>query len=420
MTAPDLAAAATVIDLASQVVDAAVGRLAATSIDDNQVLAYDVAHAASAVATAKGLLDYGAKGDAEGAITCAFVADAVADLAGKVFGREAEWGVEAGALDGARDFIGTYKAAEFLASITDPGPRHLDGDFEMVQDTFRRFADQKLAPIAEHIQDDRFRIYFSCRDEENRSAISWIEIDLKEPTRVLAESIDPVLLPGEDGFFDDNGCSIGCILPVGGKRYLYYMGWHLTVRVPWQNTLGLAISDGPGQPFRRWSRFPMMPLDESDPYTISYPWVINEGGLFRMWYGSNIEWGRQKGDMRHLIKYAESRDGIVWRRGDIAIDFGFPGEYAMCKPCVIKDGSTYKMWFCSRGDTYRIRYAESDDGIKWRRIDDKASIDVSSDGWDSEMIEYPCVFDHAGKRYLLYSGNGYGRAGFGIAVAESG
>ncbi len=153
MTAPDLAAAAAAIDLAAGVVDAGVRSLAAApgGVDANQVLAYDVAHAASAVATARGLLDYGAKGDREGEITCAFVADAVAELAGKVFGREGEWGVDAGALDGARAFVATYRAPEFLASIADPGPRHLDSDFEMVQDTFRRFADQKLAPIAEHI-----------------------------------------------------------------------------------------------------------------------------------------------------------------------------------------------------------------------------------------------------------------------------
>ena len=153
MTAPDLAAAATVIELASNVVDTGVRTLAAAEggVDANQVLAYDLAHAASAVAMAKGLLDYGAKGEAEGNIACAFTADAVADLAGKVFGREAEFGIDAGALDGARTFIGTYRAAEFLAGITDPGPRHLDSDFEMVQDTFRRYAEQELAPKAEHI-----------------------------------------------------------------------------------------------------------------------------------------------------------------------------------------------------------------------------------------------------------------------------
>ncbi|MDQ6697494.1 MAG: acyl-CoA dehydrogenase family protein, partial [Actinomycetota bacterium] len=154
MTAPDLNAAAAVIDLASGVVASATRQLAAGSIDDHQVLAYDLAHAASAVETARGLLDYGNKGDIEGRITCAFVADAVHDLASKTFGREADWGIEPGALDEARSFLAAFRAADFLASIDDPGPRHLADDFELVQDTFRRFADQKLKPIAEHIHRD--------------------------------------------------------------------------------------------------------------------------------------------------------------------------------------------------------------------------------------------------------------------------
>lgn len=274
-------------------------------------------------------------------------------------------------------------------------------------------------PVAEHVAGDRFRIYFSARDAENRSSIGWIEIDLALPTRVLKESTQPVLRPGEDGFFDDAGCSIGCITRIGDKRYLYYMGWHLTVRVPWQNQLGLAVSEGPGEPFRKHARFPVVALDESDPFTVSYPWVIADNGRFRMWYGSNIAWGREKEDMRHLIKYAESADGIHWERnGIVAIDFDFPGEYAICKPCVLKDGTRYKMWFCSRGERYRIRYAESSDGIAWRRIGERDAIDVSPGEWDGDMIEYPCVFDHGGRRYLLYSGDGYGKAGFGIAIWE--
>jgi hypothetical protein len=275
-------------------------------------------------------------------------------------------------------------------------------------------------PIAEHVEGDRFRIYFSARDQENRSSISFIEIDLNDPTRILREAEAPVLSPGALAMFDDSGCSIGCILRVGEKRYLYYMGWHLTVRVPWQNALGLAISDGPDRPFERHSAFPVVPLDATDPYTISYPWVLRDGGMFRMWYGSNIAWGPRKEDMRHLIKYAESADGIHWdRRNVVAIDFGFPGEYAICKPCVLKTSRGYEMWFCSRGDRYRIRYARSDDGIAWRRHDGEVGIDVSADGWDSDMIEYPCIFEHRGDRYMLYAGNGFGAAGFGLAVWES-
>jgi hypothetical protein len=47
-----------------------------------------------------------------------------------------------------------------------------------------------------------------------------------------------------------------------------------------------------------------------------------------------------------------------------------------------------------------------------------AGIDVSNTGWDSEMICYPCVFEHKGTKYMLYNGNGYGRTGFGLAVME--
>ena len=151
-TSADLVAAATVLDAAQAVVDAGVGRLARDGIDANQVLAYDVAHAAAAVMAARGLLSYGSRGDAESLITAAFTADAVADLAGKVFGREAEWGVSPTALDATREFVATFRDPAFLASLADTdGPRGLTDDFELVQDTFRRFAEEQLVPIAEHI-----------------------------------------------------------------------------------------------------------------------------------------------------------------------------------------------------------------------------------------------------------------------------
>ncbi|MEM8621321.1 MAG: acyl-CoA dehydrogenase family protein [Actinomycetota bacterium] len=149
----DLAAAADAIDLADRVVGAAVRRLAeAGGPDTHQVLAYDIAHAASAVATARSLLDYGAKGDVEARITCAFAADMVHDLAGKLLGRETEWGVEPGALDAARDVITQFRSAGFVASLADQaGPHHLDDDMDMVANTFGSFAENVIAPHAEHV-----------------------------------------------------------------------------------------------------------------------------------------------------------------------------------------------------------------------------------------------------------------------------
>src|SRR3712207_8239201 len=96
----DLAAASAAVDAARSVVASGVASLAAAGgAEVAQVPAYDVAHAASAVEMGSALLDYGSKGDVEARITCAFVADAVADLAAKLYGRETTWGVEVGALD---------------------------------------------------------------------------------------------------------------------------------------------------------------------------------------------------------------------------------------------------------------------------------------------------------------------------------
>jgi len=153
MPSPDLSAAATAIQTARAAVDAGVKALAeAGGPDVAQVLAYDVAHAAAAVATAESLLAYGAKGDIEARITCAFAAEAVAEIAGRIYGREALWGVDAGVLDDAHGFITSWRDPSALAELAgQAGPRHLDDDFELVQDTFRRFAEDKLKPVAEHI-----------------------------------------------------------------------------------------------------------------------------------------------------------------------------------------------------------------------------------------------------------------------------
>ena len=85
---------------------------------------------------------------------------------------------------------------------------------------------------------------------------------------------------------------------------------------------------------------------------------------------------------------------------------------------MLKEKGLYRMWYCYRGASYRIGYAESADGLDWTRMDARAGIDLAPEGWDSEMLAYPFVFDHAGRRYLFYNGNGYGRSGLGWAVLD--
>lgn len=274
-------------------------------------------------------------------------------------------------------------------------------------------------PVAEHLHDDVFRLYFSCRDAESRSYIAFAEVDIKPPFRVLRIADKPLLAPGEIGTFDDSGVSLSCIKQINGRKYLYYLGWNLGVTVPWRNSIGLALYDPIMETFQRFSKAPLLDRNDVDPYSISYPFVLEDEGVYRMWYGSNLRWGKDQKDMAHLIKYADSDDGIHWnRKGIIALPFKDNSEYAMSRPCVLKEDGLYRMWYSYRGESYRIGYADSEDGVKWTRKDRDIGIGVSESGWDSEMIEYPYVFEHKGMRYMFYNGNGYGKTGIGLAVLE--
>ncbi len=264
---------------------------------------------------------------------------------------------------------------------------------------------------------DGLELLFSARDSEGRSHIGAATLDLARGSAV-PEGGEPLLSPGALGTFDDSGVTTSCVVAEGSQRYLYYTGWSLGVTVPFYLFVGLAVSDDHGRTYHRISRAPILPRSDADPFLTASPWVIREGRTWRMWYVSGSDWERRPDGPRHRyhIKYAESDDGITWRRKNrVSIDYA-DGEYAFGRPCVTREGSTYSMWYSSRGTTYRIGYAESDDGLDWIRKDAEAGIDLSSEGWDSEMQAYPLVVDRSDQRYLVYNGNGYGLTGIGYAI----
>lgn len=276
-------------------------------------------------------------------------------------------------------------------------------------------------PIPFHLSDDRFRIYFSSRNQFNQAQFGYLEIDLNDPTRLLACAEKPALEIGNLGNFDDSGVIGDWIVSRDGRLLLYYTGWNRGVTVPFRNAIGLAVSDNGGKTFVRSAPGPILDRSIHDPCFVSNSCVMVEDGRSRMWYISGLRWEPGDHSPRHYyhLKYAESAGGMNWQReGKVCIDFNDAGEYAISRPCVLRDSDGYRMWYSYRGQSYRIGYAESPDGISWQRRDSLAGIDVSDSGWDAEMIEYPYVFDHNGRRYLLYNGNGYGQTGIGLAVLQ--
>ncbi|MBL7996095.1 hypothetical protein JNM05_12050 [bacterium] len=264
---------------------------------------------------------------------------------------------------------------------------------------------------------DLYRIYVTGKDGRNRSRIGHLVLDLKNlSTRCLSSA--PILELGERGSFDENGTSYPFVMFYKQKYYLYYLGWVQGIQVPWYNGLGLAISND-GINFDKYSKAPIFERNSEDYLGVGSMFIIEENNNLRMWYSRFVAWGKSEADHKHYynIKYAESKDGIVWkRRKEICIDFIDPiHEFAIAKPAVIKLADKYCMWYSHRGESYKIGFAVSNDGTHWNRHDNLVGIDYSASGWDSEMLCYAFVFLHKETLYMLYNGNGYGSTGLGIA-----
>jgi len=278
-----------------------------------------------------------------------------------------------------------------------------------------------MDPTVDHLEGDIFRIYFCGRNKDNQSLVGYADIDINEPSKILRTPEKPVLGLGELGCFDDNGVTASWIIKHGRKKYLYYIGWKPRSTTRFGLMTGLAVSDDGGETFKRVKRSPVLQLTDKEPFSIlTAPCVLKQGNLWRMWYVSCVGWVNP--DLpKYNIKYAESDDGVNWNQNAIVcIDFKSKNETALARPCVLFEDGIYKMWFSYKTETttYRMGYAESPDGIKWERLDELVGIDVSKSDWDSEMIEYPYVFNHNGRKYMVYNGNGYGVGGIGLAVLE--
>ena len=224
------------------------------------------------------------------------------------------------------------------------------------------------------------------------------------------------------GAFDDRGVTSSSVVNHDGRVYQYYTGWNLGVTVPfiWPSVARSVTTAGkPSRRFpelRCWGAVPSTPSSR-----LRRPFTSRTGcgacGTSRGRAGSR-ENERRRPQPRYHIRYADSSDGIHWSpTGHVCIDYRDEQETSIGRPCVLKDGALYRMWFCARGESYQLGYAESRDGLVWVRKDEEID-GVTRAGFDSEMQAYPFVFDHRGERHMLYNGNGYGSTGIGHAAAH--
>ena len=277
---------------------------------------------------------------------------------------------------------------------------------------------------------DRIRVYFAPRNARGQSIPTFLEVDAADPTRLCYLHDRPVMDLGQRGTFDDGGimpCSLVAL--DDGTLYLYYVGWNPSVSVPYRNAIGLAVSRDGGDTFER--PFPGAVVDRNrhEPYFTASPCVLREGERWHLIYASSTGFVEVNGKPEPLyhLKYAHSTDGIEWVRPNETVIAPRHPLAANARPCVLRDGDGYRMWYCHRDShdfrdgsgSYRIGYAESSDARHWTRLDEQAGIAYAPDpdAWDATMQTYPGVVDTPHGRYLFYNGNGFGRTGIGVARA---
>jgi hypothetical protein len=280
-------------------------------------------------------------------------------------------------------------------------------------------------PTSLALDDERIRVYVAFLDGELVGRLGYVDVDASDPTRVIGVSEQPVLGAGQPGTFDDSGVNPTSVFRHDGRIWLYYVGWQRSTRVPYLLFTGLAFSDDGGDTFRRHARVPVLDRSDVEPTLRSGAFVAPQaGGGFRAWYVSGDRWVESQGKLRpsYGLRYAESPDGVSWpAAGTPCLEPAAPDEYGFGRPYVMDDGGRLRMWYSIRSHSrgYRLGYAESRDGIAWERRDAEAGVDVSAEGWDSEMIHCGWLQRTANGTYLFYNGNGYGETGFGVAALTS-
>jgi hypothetical protein len=261
------------------------------------------------------------------------------------------------------------------------------------------------------------RLFVTGRDTTVRSRIGVVTLQWINRAKESEISDQPVLDLGELGTFDMDGVSYPWIVENGGELWMYYVGWNrLGGDIPFRNQIGLAISTNGGKTFERATRAPLLPLTDEEPIGSGSTYVERVPGGWRMFYTSFLHWERRPEGPRHYyhIREAYSSDGINWDRpGKIVVDLIPPDEYALGAPdLAVRDGRRM-LYFTTRGHRYRLFAAVEGLRGEWTRLPN--SLDIARGDFDSDMQCYPRTLSIGGKSYLLYAGNGYGRAGIGYA-----
>ncbi len=214
-----------------------------------------------------------------------------------------------------------------------------------------------------------------------------------------------VLSPVPETGWEDNINRSRCLW-VNGLCHLWYTG-----QARGFSRIGHAVSDD-GIHFRERTPLPILiPELPWERESVMNPFVLYDSArrVFRMWYAAGETYEP------NALGYAESDDGLTWRKSPInpifvkGKDRCDQQRVGGCHVEQRPDGS-FAMYYIGYEDihTARICAATSPDGItRWQRCPDNPIVDIGAPGeWDHDACYKPsvCLDPATGQRLLWYNG----------------
>jgi predicted GH43/DUF377 family glycosyl hydrolase len=122
---------------------------------------------------------------------------------------------------------------------------------------------------------------------------------------------NPVLDTGGPSTWDATWVADPSVMAIGGA----YKMWYSSVdKLPWSDaTLRVGLATSPNG--TNWTKHAGNPVLDVDPLgwddrRVTAPWVIDDGGTYRMWYHGGLAGGGE----HEMVGCATSADGVVWTK----------------------------------------------------------------------------------------------------------
>ena len=277
---------------------------------------------------------------------------------------------------------------------------------------------------------NKHRVYFSTRNQKNKSMIFFVNLNYDNGNLFFSKNKlkGPILKQGNSKEFDSDGVMPSYFLKRNEDLILYYTGWKLIKKYPYENSIGIAISKDNGETFKKYNYNPIIKKDKINTFFTGTSCVLKIDDKYINYYMSCYDWINDKENNTfepiYDLKIATSKDGFNWENyGKIAIKL-LPDWGGVSKASILQIDDYFHMWFSYRKKTdyrfnknnsYKIGYAKSKNGYQWELDDINFEETDHSESGDQIMQAYPNVFKINKNIFMLYNGNEFGKTGVFLA-----